>query len=809
MPGIDEYLYQQLLSQAFWTVPRPGLPLQRLQQCLAVQDGGDVADWLYAQEPVVACARTSQWLHVLDTTRPTATEALDTPLIKAFQARALRHLWEVIEDRFLATVLPLCYQVLPEAPLTQPHPAVLAWLSLLEDIDFPCLALAPCFWSWQQASLPASPAFPAISAVETALSPSQLHEGFTQRDPAQAPTMVQHLAQQAHALASGLATTIAAGWERYIVQSLLVRQGQGVVQPLWVTIRAAPRAAITYAVQLERDEAGHLTPAALALQDATQMAVRAACHYGQRTVADAPVLAVHLYLGDAASDASYRGSSLGLAVALAVLARLSQRQVNRRVAVTGRVLEDGTLEAVDGVVEKLQGVVTWNARLAAGLSVGEPITAVILPSQNATTLDRKAWQAQGITVHGAATLHEAVEVYGLLQPWAALLQAYLTSPTPAIAFETSAYTRRDTVHRAVLLSPYHQHADDVLRGLARFWAQRYQEGRGTLLPILLRLLPFATQPSLVPQILHQAGSPQSPHPELDRRLLLAQLHRGGVLLLLSGLDDLVPAEHPPPYLRSLLAELSNPPWSENAVVFACHHSTWEWLRPLLTQAVPPFTPHGLTPTRSTFLDSHQQARVQTASTQLMACRRPWFSARPSDTPAPLPSPEAFFYGGTEAFPHPLVLDIPVRERLPDGSLSRPQSLEQLLSDGTSGQRLLLLGGAGAGKSTQLLRLLFDCCSVASPSRLRGVYAPVYLTLRGLWDQAVQDTWDTFLARVFADVTTPSGPPSPIWSGNSVTPLACFFSWTGWMTSSRRAWRHATELPYCWSALCVCCTPLPG
>lgn len=757
MPGVDDHLYQQLISRAFWEAPSPEMPLHRLQHCFDLDDGRDVADWLYAQSPTVACARTAQWLGRLESARHSGYAMTRAPLAQEFCERALAHLWDTVEDMFAETIWPLCHTVQSAAGTLLFPTATEAFLHLLETIDFPRLATSARFWQWLQATLPGQDmARSTVSAVDTTLSLDRVFEGLTQRYPHLPGETRWHLARQARVLAAWLATAVAAGWERYKVHGLFVSQAQGVVRDLWVSVRLGHGAGITSTLQLERDASGRLTAGALAWQRSLHAAVSAACQYARRERPEEAALAVHLFLDQDDQPACYQGPSLGLAVALAVLARLTQHQVNSRVAVTGEVLVDGTLAGVDGIPEKLQGVVAYNARLTSGLLLGEPITDVVLPRENAETVDAHTWQAQGITVHGAATLHEAVEAYGLLNPWAAVTGTYLETTPPALSGITYPLAQLDDLHRCVLLCPYTSSADEVLYALAHLWAGRHQARRGTPVPMQLKLLPFGQQASLVQQVLQQIEGAGGQTATLERGLVARQLDRGGFLLLLSGLDDLVPAETPPAYLRSLLSELSNPPASSNAVVFACRQSTWEWLRPVFAQAVPAFTALPLAATRSTCFDAHQQALLRTAAARLAVCRRGWSSIRGTDVSLPRLSAEEFFYGGTAACPTPLAFAIHVRERLADGTQTAPQPLADIIAGSTPGQRLLLVGGAGAGKSTQLLRLVFDCCAGQSASPLGGVYAPLLIELRGKCDRRGQDTWDDFLHRLLDDVRWADG-----------------------------------------------------
>lgn len=298
----------------------------------------------------------------------------------------------------------------------------------------------------------------------------------------------------------------------------------------------------------------------------------------------------------------------------------------------------------------------------------------------------------------------------------------------------------------MLVCPYTASPDEILQHVASTWASQRQQGNTTRVPLLLKLLPFVQHESLVQQVLQQAQAAilsQAPG-VLDTALILRQIQRGGFLWLLSGLDDLVSADAAPDVLPRLLAQLSNAPFSRNAAVFACRQSTWEWARQMFAQAVPPFALLPLYEGRSTFLDWHQQSLMRQAAERLAACRVGWQQDREAPVRPRLPSPEEFFYGATPAFPAALYLDIRVRERLRDGTDAAPQLLSQLITSSEQGQRVILLGAAGAGKSTELLKLFFDCCSGYSPAPLRGLYAPLLLEAGRICDRWGHDTYEAFL-----------------------------------------------------------------
>ncbi len=115
--------------------------------------------------------------------------------------------------------------------------------------------------------------------------------------------------------------------------------------------------------------------------------------------------------------------------------------------------------------------------------------------------------------------------------------------------------------------------------------------------------------------------------------------------------------------------------------------------------------------RSTFLEKHQSNVRRQAAESILACKSLGLS------------PEQFFYGQRA-----LYVGIQVREP----GESKGQRLEEIIlekyEDSPTCRRLLLLGEGGAGKSTELLRLFFDCVAEESSSKLRGHFTPCLLRL---------------------------------------------------------------------------------
>jgi len=153
----------------------------------------------------------------------------------------------------------------------------------------------------------------------------------------------------------------------------------------------------------------------MAFERSLTQAVQATRQYLRRKRHGDGQLDVHVVLENLGESALYEGPFLGLAVALALLARATQRQVNSTVAVTGEVRADGSLAGVAGLPEKLQGVAHYNARLQAGLLQAEPITTVVIPTDNGGSVELRTWQARGIwLLSGFMAAHRLFRCHSIL-----------------------------------------------------------------------------------------------------------------------------------------------------------------------------------------------------------------------------------------------------------------------------------------------------------------------------------------------------------------------------------------------------------
>jgi len=757
MPPVDAYLHRQLIAQRFWEAPQPLLPIRRVQQSLGLRDGGEVADWLREQGTKLACDRLARWLSALARAEEAGHPAACDPAARAFRERALAHLWDHLEDTFEGQVYPLL-----DAARRRPNPdsarlraAAAAFPRILADASL--LPGAPGGdWRALFRNRWSDKARDADGLAEFMPSWSeQLFRLLTERFPMYPLEARWRMAHTADDLARSLAVGLEAGWERFKIRGLFTTPDGGEVRDLWVYVTSEARAdvQITHNLGVDTDGSGECTPAALAFHDALRHATAAAHrHLGLGRAADGSI-AVHLFLDEGQGPTVYRGGSLGLAVAVAIIARATDRRINRHVAATGELQPDGRLCRVAGVAAKLRAVVAHNDRVRSGLVADVPITDVVLPEANRVDVDPDEWRACGIELHFAATLQEALLAQVLLDPWEGILRAFLATPAPDVKLAADDLAGVAAHHRTVLHCPFATDGEAVLRAIARDFASRRLTGQQAAVPVVLRLLPFAHHSAIDRQILSQlrAHFAVARAGAVDLALIRRELRRGAMALLVSGLDDLDKADAPPAFLWGILAQLSNPPYARNPAVCACRQSTWAWAARAFEQATPAFAHHILARERSTCLDRHHRMLLRTAAGRIALCRSTWGQHGGQETRAPLPSAEEFFHGGTDDFPEPCYLPVQVREIFPDGTASEAKPLTQMIASGADGVQALLLGRVGAGKSTELLKLCLDCCAPGSSSSLRGAYAPLLLDLKGKFDRRGQISYEEFLRRLLDDL----------------------------------------------------------
>ena len=191
------------------------------------------------------------------------------------------------------------------------------------------------------------------SAIVTTPALDRLFEGLTQRYPHLSSETRWHLAHQARVLAAWLATAVATGWERYKVHGLFVSQARWYVTCGSLYASVMKQGSPLAAARARCLRKAHCRRFRLATFPARQRSLLPVSTPHRERPEDTE-LAVHLFLDEDGQPAGYQGHLWGWQWHLQCWHASRSDQVNRRVAVTGEVLADGTLTKVDGIPEKLQ-----------------------------------------------------------------------------------------------------------------------------------------------------------------------------------------------------------------------------------------------------------------------------------------------------------------------------------------------------------------------------------------------------------------------------------------------------------------------
>lgn len=448
------------------------------------------------------------------------------------------------------------------------------------------------------------------------------------------------------------------------------------------------------------------------------------------------------------------GGSLGLAIALAIIARATDQEIGvgkgGNLAVTGEIDAQGTIKRVDHVDTKVSALKDLKGVLAPDVDY------VFVPQENQGEAEAAA--GAGITVKTFPHLADVLKSELLFDPWKPYLETLRQSSTDDVS---EAQAREALQQRwSLLVCRYHADKRAPLDALASWCAHwRLQGDRTVPVPFFLDDLPGLLE------TMRRSGSPLTAVFEQlksDKRMhncvgmghsrLLHQLQKGA-LLLLDGADHLSCSRQrephePLPALVEALCRWLRPPLAQTRVALTCHEATVAAL-----QAIP--KPHAVAPKelplyqgRSNFLDPHRQAVKQRAQDQILACRvGVRRTRRRSSLPEERVTPEEFFYS------HNLHVQVPV------GGVTTQEAgaptLADVLCDPSTPPRFVLLGEGGAGKSTELLKVFFDCVASQSALPLTGRFTPWLIRLSSHFrhdpQQPATFTLDGFLTGLWAEL----------------------------------------------------------
>ncbi|HXH09573.1 MAG TPA: hypothetical protein VNP04_07410 [Alphaproteobacteria bacterium] len=238
MPPVNAYLHHQLMAQRFWETPQPLLPIRRVQQCLGLRDGGEVADWLRAQGAMLAWDRLARWLTALARAEEAGYTAACHPAARAFRERALAHLWDHLEDAFEGQVYPLldAARRWADPGSARLRAAAATSLSILTDASLLPGAPGGDWRALFRDRWPDRARDADVLAELMAAWSAQLFRLLTERLPTYPAEARWQMAHAAADLARALAAVLEAGWERFKGRGLFTAPNGGVGHDLWVYV---------------------------------------------------------------------------------------------------------------------------------------------------------------------------------------------------------------------------------------------------------------------------------------------------------------------------------------------------------------------------------------------------------------------------------------------------------------------------------------------------------------------------------------------------------------------------------------------
>ena len=418
----------------------------------------------------------------------------------------------------------------------------------------------------------------------------------------------------------------------------------------------------------------------------------------------------------------YEGSSIGLAVALAILARFTKQAIGVQqvgdVAVTGGIVDDtGSIGRVEGIAWKTKAIIDRNSQKTKAV----PIRHLFVPKEN----EREAHMANDryggkLEIHAFYDLKSLVAEGALFDPFRQYLEHVIreTKPESAISDEDWARISCGSNKQVVILGRF----DEDKRCIADNLAMQFAENK--LYPELDPEIPVSSLPIPIcldarilgsddkfPEAILQQLEQAAPG-YFDEALIHRFLRAGQFSIIIDGLDGT--DKDMPIFAPGAAMHEYRRFYSASQVIFVCNESSWGRYSKKIMGAecydvIPRYTG------RSTFLDNHIVGITERgAQRAILAC---------GDF-----APKGFFYGSVAE--GPLYIELQVQKFDRDGNpMGSPELLSEVIAAGED-RHILLVADGGAGKTTLLLKLFFDC--------LEGICKPQLGEAKTdcLWDQAI-------------------------------------------------------------------------
>ncbi len=337
----------------------------------------------------------------------------------------------------------------------------------------------------------------------------------------------------------------------YRVPALFVANGRGAVRDVRITVLPAGTppgpVVLEFLISAQQTQADKLRDSVNYAREAALQLLRK-----QLDAAAVPDYAIRVSI-NGAGVWSFDGDSLGVAVALALMARVRGEQIGYHtvgdVAVTGAIRNaQGKIGEVGGLKDKLEAV------LEAAQAKNTPIPRVIAPTANAGEE-----LPASVPIVWVESLEDAISQSGLFDPWQGYLRKLLTHSH-----------ERDDAHHADLIATDSQDPLQQLPEVARSWllcrsedeslllarqiasrgaARRLgtradvtlSEKRRQLIPVIIEAAEWSEDRSLSQVVLgtvrrELALRNRNSSGGLDESVIRTALHDGQILLLLHGLE---------------------------------------------------------------------------------------------------------------------------------------------------------------------------------------------------------------------------------------------------------------------------------
>ena len=488
---------------------------------------------------------------------------------------------------------------------------------------------------------------------------------------------------------------------RYRVAGLFCddRENIGVVQFVYVRLsRALPDAdepRIEYGFEIKENEEGGI------LKSSVENAAIAVCNL---------LGVIHNVWVDIEeeTDSIYRDNSLGLAVAATMLACATNQVLGVEtvgdVAITGSVGTSGEVGPVGGAKKKAEAINQIN-----GLPyLRARISHMVVPDKNAHEVP----QDSGLTVHEISHVEDLSRI--LFDPWRDYLNSFKAYHSFPISEEVRTELARADSKRISVRKRFADDAAVAADGIARQLAQnrldllKLSDYRYPV-PVRLDVRSFRRDTRLSEIVTEQVNQ-QCIQAGVERmETVHDSLRDGQMALIFDGLDTYNELDFFKPG-AVMKADIESY-YYRNQLVFVCSESSWHrHSSGIEDQDI--YKPLKLYDGRSTFLDNHVQKIIeQKAPNLILPCR----TAEVGFTA---------FFQGVEGKDRYIELKVQKLNR-EDGRHGEIHSLGDVIRAGQD-RRMLLVGDGGSGKTTALLKLMFDYTEKQLISEAGVLIAPMFI-----------------------------------------------------------------------------------